>query len=156
MCRDCNSTDQRNGCTLSLDTFVNRPLQIITQWRDGHLLEELLVLLCQQDRIVNSGNMCDRELDQPLLSPRWCHRAFDVSTFLSLVSVETDISNTARTNTSNSCICHHGKDGCNVDRVHGFHITSHHSPCSLQSQRWHRFLYVGADSHNHESYAECK
>ena len=35
--------------------------------------------------------MSDRELDQPLLSPRLCHRALDVSTNLSPMSVETEI-----------------------------------------------------------------
>ena len=51
--------------------------------------------------------MCDRELDQPLLS----------LTFLSPLSVETDIILTGRINTANSCTCHHGKDGCVVDRA---------------------------------------
>ena len=45
-----------------------------------------------------------------LLSPRLCHRALDVSELLSPLSVRPDITDAGRTNTANSCICHHGKD----------------------------------------------
>ena len=53
--------------------------------------------------------MCEKELDQPLSSPRLCDRALDVSTFF----------------TANNCICHHGKEDCIDDRVRGFGIIRH-------------------------------
>ena len=37
------------------------------------------------DKIANKGNMCYKELDQPLLSPRLFHKALDVSKKTSLV-----------------------------------------------------------------------
>ena len=70
-------------------------------------------------------NMCDKELDQLLSSPRLCHGALDVSRFLSPLFAETDIPYTRRINTANSCICHIGKDGGIVDRVHGFDLVRH-------------------------------
>ena len=54
-----------------------------------------------------------------------CHKALDVPTFLSPVSAETDITYTGRSITANSCICHHKKDGCVVDPVHGFDTIRH-------------------------------
>ena len=54
-------------------------------------------------------NTCDKELAQPLWSPQLFHRARDVSTFLSPLIEETDIIQTRRSNTANSCIRHHGE-----------------------------------------------
>ena len=82
-------------------------------------------MLYHYDKTTNKGNMCDMELDQPLSSPRLCHRAFDESTFLSPLSVETDITSTGKFNATNRCICHHGKDGCSVVRAHGLDIARH-------------------------------
>ena len=48
-----------------------------------------------------------------------------MSTFMSPLSAETDITCSRRFITANSCICQHGKDGCIVDRVHGFGNTRH-------------------------------
>ena len=38
--------------------------------------------------------MCDKEMDQLLISPRLCHRALDVSMFSLPLSIETDITDT--------------------------------------------------------------
>ena len=67
-----------------------------------------------------TGNLVNR-----LLSPRLCHRALDVPEFLSPLSVRPDITDAGRTNTANSCICHHGKNGYIVDRVHSLGIIRH-------------------------------
>ena len=93
------------------------------------------------DKKASIRNMCDRELDQPLLSPHSCHRALDVSTSLTPLSVKTDVPCTRRINAARSCICHHGKEGCIVDRVHGFGIIRH-----ANSRR--KFPYVGVVGHN--------
>ena len=66
--------------------------------------------------------MCDKEIDQLLLSPRFYHRARDVSMFLSRRRVQTDTTCTGKINIANNCVCHHGKDGCSVGRAHGFDI----------------------------------
>ena len=71
--------------------------------------------------------------------------------FMLLLYAETDIADTRNINTANSCICHHGKDGCFVDRVHGFGIIRHvHS--NRKDGSGVRMLVVA--SHIHESYAE--
>ena len=69
--------------------------------------------------VTIEGNVCEKQIDQLLFSPRLCHRALDVSMVLWPLSADTDItyirkffklSTTASVTTG----------GCNVKRVHGF------------------------------------
>ena len=75
-----------------------------------------------------------KELDKPMLRQGSCRLCLQKQT--SLIQEGSTL--------PNSCICHRGKDGCIVVRVHGFDIIRH-----VHSSR-------KDGSHTHESYAECK
>ena len=62
--------------------------------------------------------MREKEIDHLLLSPRFYHKALEVSMLMLPPALETSI------NTANSCVCHHWREGCIVDRVHAF-VTRH-------------------------------